>query len=41
VNRLLDFHEIWWAGDHIEIDLKTTIFSAVAQVIPKWRRLSF
>jgi hypothetical protein len=37
LNRLVDFHEIWYAGDAIKETLDATLFNIVASAIPKWR----
>jgi hypothetical protein len=38
LNRLVDFHEIWWGGDVIQGNLGVIIFNPVASTTLKWLR---
>jgi hypothetical protein len=35
---LVDFHDIWWAGDAIKEDLDAATFNLIASTILKWFR---
>jgi hypothetical protein len=36
LNQLVDFHEIWWAGDAIQGDLNVITFNPITSNILKW-----
>jgi hypothetical protein len=38
LNRLIDFHEIWYGGNAIQEDLNAIIFNPISSTILKWLR---
>jgi hypothetical protein len=41
LNRLIDFHYIWYVGDAIQGDLDAIIFNPIALPVSKWLRFKF
>jgi hypothetical protein len=41
MNRLVDFHEIWYGGNAVQRDLDTIIFNPIATLILKLLRFRF
>jgi hypothetical protein len=41
LNRLVDFHKIWYGGDAIQGDIEAIIITPTASTILKWLRLKF
>jgi hypothetical protein len=39
LNRLVDFHEIWYGQDDIEGDHDAIMFNTTASTVLKWLRL--
>jgi hypothetical protein len=38
LNRLVDFHEIWYGGNAIQAELGAIIFNPISSTILKWLR---
>jgi hypothetical protein len=38
LNRLVDFHEIWYGGNAIQENLDATIFNPISSTVLKWLR---